>query len=47
MLPASVPFADAVFNLSRLSMLPKALELGDEELISREGYYREIYDLQR
>ena len=34
-LPKSVPYGDAVFNLSRLSVLPKAMELGDEELIAR------------
>lgn len=34
-LPQSVPFGDAVFDLSRLALLPKAFETGDEELISR------------
>ena len=33
-LPKTVSFADAVFNISRLSLLPKALETGDGELIS-------------
>lgn len=33
-LPKNPPFADAVFNLSRLALLPKALEEGDEELIA-------------
>lgn len=32
-LPTQVPFADAVFNVSRLSLLPRALESGDEALI--------------
>lgn len=34
-LPKNVPFGDAVFDLSRLSLLPKAFETGDEELIAR------------
>lgn len=34
-LPKTVPHGDAVFNLSRLSVLPKAMELGDENLIAR------------
>lgn len=34
-LPKSVPFGDAVFDLARLSLLPKAFENGDEELIAR------------
>lgn len=34
-LPQSVPFRDAVGQLSRLALLPKALELGDEALIAR------------
>ena len=33
-LPQSVPFPDAVAQLSRLALLPKALELGDEALIA-------------
>ncbi len=33
-LPQSVPFQDAVGQLSRLALLPKALELGDESLIA-------------
>lgn len=33
-LPQSVPFKDAVGQLSRLALLPKALELGDEALIA-------------
>lgn len=33
-LPESVPFKTAVAQLSRLALLPKALELGDEELIA-------------
>lgn len=33
-LPTEVPFKDAVFNISRLSLLPKALETGDTALIS-------------
>ena len=33
-LPQSVPFPDAVGQLSRLALLPKALELGDEALIA-------------
>lgn len=32
-LPGEVSFKDAVFNLSRLSLLPKALETGDSALI--------------
>ena len=32
-LPEKVPFADAVFNVSRASVLLKALELGEEDLI--------------
>jgi homoserine kinase len=34
-LPQTVPFKDAVSQLSRLAILPKALELGDEELIAQ------------
>lgn len=34
-LPQSVPFGDAVAQLSRLALLPKALELGDEALIAQ------------
>lgn len=34
-LPKEVPFADAVYELSRLALLPKAFELGDTELLSR------------
>lgn len=34
-LPQSVPFGEAVRQLSRLALLPKALELGDEALIAR------------
>lgn len=33
-LPSSVSFADAVFDLSHLAMLPHAIALGDEEMIS-------------
>lgn len=33
-LPASVPFSDAVFNLSRLALLPRALADGDTELLA-------------
>ena len=33
-LPGEVPFADAVFNISRLALLPKALAEGDEELLA-------------
>lgn len=33
-LPSSVSFADAVFDLSHLAMLPHAVALGDEEMIS-------------
>lgn len=33
-LPQSIPFPDAVAQLSRLALLPKALELGDEALIA-------------
>lgn len=33
-LPAEVPFRDAVFNISRLSLLPRALETGDTRLIA-------------
>lgn len=33
-LPAEVPFRDAVFNVSRLSLLPRALETGDTRLIA-------------
>ena len=33
-LPQSIPFKDAVAQLSRLALLPKALELGDEALIA-------------
>lgn len=33
-LPKAVPFQDAVGQLSRLALLPKALELGDEALIA-------------
>ena len=33
-LPKQVPFADAIFNLSRLALLPKAFETGDLELIT-------------
>lgn len=34
-LPESVPFADAVYNLSRLALLPKAMAGGDLALIAR------------
>lgn len=34
-LPQSVAFQDAVAQLSRLALLPKALELGDEALIAQ------------
>lgn len=34
-LPKEVPFADAVYELSRLALLPKAFELGDTALLSR------------
>ena len=34
-LPKTVPFADAVFDLSRLALLPKAFMSGDMELIGR------------
>ncbi|MBS3937104.1 MAG: homoserine kinase [Peptococcaceae bacterium] len=33
-LPATVPYEDAVFNLSRSVIMTKALELGDSELLS-------------
>ena len=33
-LPGEVPFGDAVFDISRLALLPKALAEGDEELLS-------------
>ncbi len=33
-LPESVPFKTAVAQLSRLALLPKAMELGDEKLIA-------------
>ena len=33
-LPQSLPFKTAVGQLSRLALLPKAMELGDEELIA-------------
>lgn len=33
-LPTEVPFADAVYNIARLSLLPRALESGDTELIA-------------
>lgn len=33
-LPKTIPFQDAVGQLSRLALLPKALELGDEALIA-------------
>lgn len=33
-LPASVPFADAVYDLSRLALLPRAFESGDEEMLA-------------
>lgn len=33
-LPGEVPFPDAVFNISRLALLPKALAEGDEELLA-------------
>ena len=33
-LPKQVPFADAIFNLSRLALLPRAFETGDLELIT-------------
>lgn len=32
-LPESIPFADAIFNVSRAAVLLKALELGDADLI--------------
>ncbi len=32
-LPATVPYQDAVFNVARTAVLPKALELGDEALL--------------
>lgn len=34
-LPKTVPFADAVFDLSRLALLPEAFMSGDMELIGR------------
>lgn len=34
-LPKEVPFADAVFNISRAAVLLKALENGDEDMIRR------------
>lgn len=34
-LPKQVPFADAVYDLSRLAMLPSAIAAGDEMLIAR------------
>ncbi|MBQ7455007.1 MAG: homoserine kinase [Clostridia bacterium] len=34
-LPAQVPFGDAVYNLSRLPLLIRALEEGDEALLAR------------
>lgn len=34
LLPKEIPFQDAVFNISRLSLLPRALESGKVELIS-------------
>ena len=34
MLPQSLPFKTAVGQLSRLALLPKVMELGDEELIA-------------
>ncbi len=34
-LPSEVPFGDAVYNLSRLALLPRAMALGDVELLSR------------
>ena len=33
-LPAQIPFCDAVYNISRLSLLPRALESGNAALIS-------------
>ena len=33
-LPKSVAYADAVYNLSHLALLPKAMETGDEALLS-------------
>ena len=33
-LPKQVPFGDAIFNLSRLALLPRAFETGDLELIT-------------
>ena len=34
-LPAEIPFGDAVYNLSHLALLPRAMALGDEALLSR------------
>lgn len=33
-LPAHVPYADAVFNTAHAAVLPKAMELGDEKLLA-------------
>ncbi len=33
-LPARVPYADAVFNTAHAAVLPKAMELGDEKLLA-------------
>ncbi|MGI6239524.1 MAG: homoserine kinase [Christensenellales bacterium] len=33
-LPTQIPFQDAVYNISRLSILPRALESGDTQLIA-------------
>lgn len=50
-LPKEVPFSDAVFNLSRLALLPKAMEEGDLSLLAlcmddslHQSYRRPLID---